>query len=54
MLQDFNVSFEEELNRVMTHGILHYCGFKDKTEEDAKLMRQKEDEKIKLFHVEQQ
>ncbi|WP_320814234.1 rRNA maturation RNase YbeY [Flavobacterium sp.] len=50
---DFNVSFEEELKRVMAHGILHYCGYKDKSDDDAKLMRQKEEEKIKLFHVEQ-
>jgi probable rRNA maturation factor len=50
---DFNVTFEEELKRVMCHGLLHYCGYKDKTEDDAKLMRSKEEEKIKLFHVEQ-
>ena len=50
---DFDVKFEEELLRVMAHGILHYCGYKDKSEEDEKLMRQKEKEKIKLFHVEQ-
>lgn len=48
---DFNVSFEEELKRVLVHGILHYCGYKDKSESDEKLMRQKEDEKIKMFHV---
>ena len=51
--KDFKVSFTEELNRVMIHGILHYCGYKDKTEEDERLMRNKEDEKLKLFHVEQ-
>jgi rRNA maturation RNase YbeY len=50
---DFNVSFEEELKRVMVHGILHYCGYKDKTEADELLMRTKEDEKIAMFHVEQ-
>ena len=50
---DFKVSFEEELKRVMAHGILHYCGYKDKTDKDAEVMRQKEEEKIKLFHVEQ-
>ena len=50
---DFKVSFEEELKRVMAHGVLHYCGYKDKTGADAELMRQKEEEKIKLFHVEQ-
>ena len=51
--EDFNVTFEEELRRVIIHGILHYCGYKDKSEEDEKLMRNKEDEKIKLFHVKQ-
>ncbi len=50
---DFNVSFDDELKRVMVHGLLHYCGYKDKTNKDKKVMRLKEDEKIKLFHVEQ-
>lgn len=50
---DFNVSFEDELKRVLVHGILHYCGYKDKGEADELLMRTKEDEKIGLFHVEQ-
>lgn len=49
---EFEVSFEEELKRVMVHGVLHYCGYKDKSEEDEQLMRSKEDEKIKMFHVE--
>ncbi|WP_411766145.1 rRNA maturation RNase YbeY [Winogradskyella sp. A3E31] len=42
--KDFEVSFNDELSRVMVHGVLHYCGYKDKTEEDKKLMRSKEDE----------
>ena len=50
---DFDVSFEEELKRVLVHGVLHYCGFKDKSAGDEFIMRQKENEKIKLFHVEQ-
>lgn len=50
---DFKVSFEEELQRVLVHGVLHYCGYKDKTDADELLMRNKEDEKITLFHVEQ-
>ena len=50
---DFNVPFEEELKRVMAHGVLHYCGYKDKNAEDEILMRSKEEEKMKLFHVEQ-
>lgn len=49
---DFNVTFDEELKRVIIHGVLHYCGFKDKSEEDELLMRLKEDEKIAMFHVE--
>lgn len=51
---DFGVSFEDELKRVLVHGILHYCGYKDKGEADEFLMRFKEDEKIAMFHVEQQ
>ena len=50
---DFNVTFSEELKRVMVHGVLHYCGYKDKTENDELLMRSKEDEKLIMFHVEQ-
>jgi len=50
---EFNVSFEEELKRVLAHGILHYCGYKDKSPEDEVVMRQKEEEKINMFHVEQ-
>jgi rRNA maturation RNase YbeY len=50
---DFQVSFQEELKRVLVHGVLHYCGYKDKREADELLMRSKEDEKIVLFHVKQ-
>jgi rRNA maturation RNase YbeY len=50
---EFEVSFEEELKRVMVHGVLHYCGYKDKSAKDEKEMRLKEDEKMKMFHVEQ-
>jgi probable rRNA maturation factor len=35
---DFKVSFLEELQRVMIHGVLHCLGFKDKTEDDQKEM----------------
>ncbi|WNM19641.1 rRNA maturation RNase YbeY [Flavobacterium capsici] len=48
---DFNVSFEDELKRVIIHGILHYCGYKDKSSAEAEMMRSKEEEKIKMFHV---
>ena len=49
--KDFNVSFNEELARVLIHGVLHYCGYKDKSEADEKVMRFKEDyylSKLKL------
>ncbi len=51
--KDYEVSFNEELLRVLAHGVLHYCGYKDKTENEALLMRSKEQEKINMFHVEQ-
>ena len=51
--KDFNTSFDDELKRVLVHGILHYCGYKDKSEVDEALMRSKEDEKLTMFHVEQ-
>jgi probable rRNA maturation factor len=49
---DFKVSFDEELRRVLAHGVLHYCGYKDKSEKDEALMRAKEEEKMQMFHVE--
>ena len=49
---DFNVSFDEESKRVLSHGVLHYCGYKDKSPEDEALMRSKEEEKMQMFHVE--
>jgi probable rRNA maturation factor len=51
--KDYNVTFDEELKRVLVHGILHYCGYKDKTDQDEEIMRKKENEKIQMFHVEQ-
>jgi rRNA maturation RNase YbeY len=49
--QTFQVSFHEELLRVMSHGVLHLMGYNDKTDEEEEIMRKKEDEKIKMFHV---
>ncbi|WP_299314211.1 rRNA maturation RNase YbeY [uncultured Aquimarina sp.] len=48
----YSVSKEEELRRVIIHGILHFCGFKDKTSDEGVIMRQKEEEKLIMFHVE--
>ena len=50
---NYNAEFTSELNRVMAHGILHFCGYKDKSERDVAEMRRKEEEKMKMFHVEQ-
>lgn len=44
-----NEIFEEELNRVMIHGVLHLLGFGDKSEEEQKLMREKEDACLSLL-----
>jgi len=40
--KDFGVLMNDELHRVMVHGILHYCGYKDKSKTEANLMRSKE------------
>ncbi|KQC30625.1 rRNA maturation RNase YbeY [Flagellimonas eckloniae] len=50
--ETYKASREDELLRVMSHGLLHLMGFKDKSEDERSVMRAKEAEKIKLFHVE--
>jgi len=47
--EKFKTGFEEELHRVMIHGILHLCGYKDKTPAEKKIMRGEEDEALQLF-----
>ena len=47
------VSVENELARVLIHGILHCVGYSDKTPSNKQIMRKKEDEMLKRFHVEQ-
>lgn len=42
----YAVSFEEELHRVMIHGILHFCGYKDKTNQEQEIMTLKENESL--------
>lgn len=39
----FKVDFQQELLRVMSHGILHFIGFKDKNKEDQEIMRKNEE-----------
>ena len=45
----FKVPFQRELLRVLAHGLLHLCGYKDKAPKDSALMRQKEEEMMLLF-----
>ena len=51
--EEVSTRFSDELKRVMSHGVLHFCGYKDKTERESDLMRRKEEEKMQLVHVEQ-
>lgn len=44
-----NLAFEQEFYRVVFHGMLHLCGYKDKSKEDVVLMREKEDFYIQRF-----
>ena len=47
--KELNLSFDIELLRVISHGLLHFLGYKDKTEEEQKEMRNKEDQLIKIL-----
>ena len=44
--KQFNTSFVDELHRVMIHGILHCCGLKDKSDQEAQAMRTAEDKAL--------
>ncbi len=44
---DFKTDFENELHRVMIHGVLHFCGYKDKSDTEERIMRQKEEESLR-------
>lgn len=47
--KEYGSTFAEELNRVIIHGILHLLGFKDETKDEAKIMRQMEDQALELL-----
>jgi len=51
--QELGLSFEDELHRVIIHGVLHLLGFKDKTQQEEVLMRKAEDSSLSLrkFHA---
>ena len=45
----YGVSLDDELKRIMAHGVLHMCGYKDKKDNEKEIMRKKEDEAISLW-----
>ena len=47
------VDFEEEMHRVMIHGVLHFIGFNDKTSSEKKEIREQEALALSVFHVKQ-
>ncbi len=47
----YGLEFEDELIRVMAHGLLHIMGYNDKSSSDKLVMSQKENKAIKMFHV---
>ncbi len=47
--KEYNVSRETELNRVLVHGLLHLCGYGDKTPKEIEIMRKKEDYYLALL-----
>jgi len=49
--EKFKTSYNQELHRVIFHGVLHLVGFKDKTPKDEKLMRKKENQYLEMFEI---
>lgn len=47
--EKFKVEFDSEIKRVIIHGVLHLCGYKDKSTKDAALMKTKENWALKKF-----
>ena len=47
--EKFKQTFDNEINRVIIHGILHYLGFKDKSDDEKTIMRSEEDKCLKLL-----
>jgi rRNA maturation RNase YbeY len=47
--QKFQTAYEEELHRVIIHGILHLCGLRDHSEEEKKAMREAENAALLLL-----
>ena len=48
--KEYRASLDNELRRVMVHGILHFCGYDDKSEDNKKIMREKENFYLNQFN----
>ncbi len=46
----YSPSFSDELRRVMVHGVLHLCGYKDKSKRESSLMRKKENQSLQYWN----
>lgn len=49
--KQFDVEYNRELHRVLFHGVLHLCGFKDKSDADEKLMREMEEKCLAAYFI---
>ena len=49
--QEYGVSYLQELHRVIIHGVLHLCGYGDKSRSEARTMRAKEDFYLTLLSI---
>ena len=49
--KEFDVLFENELHRVIIHGVLHYMKYKDKSDAEKQIMRTKENDSLKLLNL---
>ncbi|MCB0455016.1 MAG: rRNA maturation RNase YbeY [Aequorivita sp.] len=47
----YKTDFKDELHRVMIHGVLHFCGYKDKSDSEERIMRQKEEESLRRLSI---
>ena len=45
----YKTDYDRELHRVIFHGVLHLCGFKDKSQQDIRLMREKEEDNLTAY-----
>ncbi len=48
----YKTTYNDELHRVIFHGVLHLCGFKDKSAKDSKIMRENEDYCLEHYKTE--